>query len=117
MLHGLPRHGEGDKAAEDAAEDFYQKQLQDFAEQPSDAGGHGLQAAVAQLTRLRRDDDAVRSALDQWVDASATADATASGYLGRHRELLRLVIEAAIWSSRITTTFFEMVTLYPSVRD
>jgi len=22
MLHGLPRHGEGDKAAEDAAEDF-----------------------------------------------------------------------------------------------
>jgi hypothetical protein len=117
MLHGLPRHGDGDKAAEDAAEEFYQKQLQDFAEQPSDSGGHGLQAAVTQLTRPRRDDEAVRSALDQWIDASATEDAIASGYLGRHRELLRLVIEAAIWSSRITTTFFEMVTLYPSVRD
>jgi hypothetical protein len=29
MLHGLPRRGEGDKSTEDAAEDFYQKQLQD----------------------------------------------------------------------------------------
>jgi hypothetical protein len=116
MLHGLPRRGEGDKATEDAAEDFYQRQLQDFAEQPA-ATGHGLQEAVTQLTRLPRDDDAVRSALDRWIDASATAGAVKSGSLGRSRDLLRLVVEAAIWSRGISTTFFEMVTLYPSVRD
>ena len=34
MLFGLPRHGEGDKAVEDMAEDFYQQHLQDFAEEP-----------------------------------------------------------------------------------
>jgi hypothetical protein len=117
MLHGLPRRQEGDKATEDAAEDFYQKQLQDFAEQPAAVGGHGLQAAVEQLARLPRDDDAVRAALDQWIDASATKDARQNGSLGRNQDLLRLVIEAAIWSRGITTTFFEMVTLYPSVRD
>jgi hypothetical protein len=116
MLHGLPRRGEGDKATEDAAEDFYQRQLQDFAEQPA-ATGHGLQEAVTQLTRLPRDDDEVRSALDRWIDASATAGAVKNGSLGRNRDLLRLVVEAAIWSRGITTTFFEMVTLYPSVRD
>jgi hypothetical protein len=59
----------------------------------------------------------VRSALDRWIDASATASAVKSGSLGRNRGLLRLVVEAAIWSRGITTTFFEMVTLYPSVRD
>jgi pPIWI RE three-gene island domain Z len=117
MLHGLPRRGEGDKGIEDAAEDFYQRQLQDFAEQPAAVPGHGLQEAVAQLTRLPRDDEAVRSAIDRWIDASATAGAVKSGSLGRSRDLLRLVIGAAIWSRGITTTFFEMVTLYPSVRD
>jgi hypothetical protein len=117
MLHGLPRTGEGDKMTEDAAEDFYQKQLQNLAEEPSDVGGHALQAVVMQLTRLQRGDDAVRSALDEWIDATATTAAKADGYLERHRDLLRLVIEAAIWSARITTTFFEMVTMYPSVHD
>ena len=116
-LHGLPRTGEGDKAAEDAAEDFYQKQLQNLAEEPSEITGHGLQEAVTQLTRLPRDDNAVQSALDEWIDATATEAARADGYLEHHRGLLRLVIEAAIWSARITTTFFEMVTLYPSVHD
>lgn len=117
MLHGLPRTGEGDKTAEDAAEDFYQKHLQNLAEEPFDATGHGLQEAVSQLTRLQRDDGAVRAALDEWIDATATAAAKQDGYLERHRGLLRLVIEAAIWSARITTTFFEMGTLYPSVHE
>ena len=56
--------------------------------------------------------------LTQWIDASATADARKAGVIRRGTgDLLRLVIEAAIWAGRITYTFFEMVTLYPSVRD
>lgn len=117
ILHGLPRSGEGDKAAEDAAEDFYQKQLQNLAEEPFDVRGHGLQAAVTEITRFQRDDDAVRATLDEWIEATATAEARMGGYLEHHRDLLRLVVEAAFWSARITTTFFEMCTLYPSVRD
>lgn len=117
MLHGLPQAGEGDKATEDAAEDFYQKHLQNLAEEPFSADGHGLQAVVAELTRFQRDDDAVTSALDQWIDASATAVARDNGNLEHHRDLLRLIIEAAFWSARITTTFFEMGTQYRSVRD
>jgi hypothetical protein len=117
MLHSLPRAGdEGDKATEDAAEDFYQKHLQNLAEEPFAVTGHGLQAAVSEMTRLQRDDDAVHAALDEWIDTNATTAARADGYLERHRGLLRLVIEAAVWSARITTTFFEMGTLYPSVR-
>lgn len=117
MLHGLPRTGEGDKAAEDAAEDFYQKHLQNLAEEPFGATGHRLEAVVTLLTAFQRDDDAIRAALDRWIDATATAAARENGYLERNRDLLRLVIEAAIWAARITITFFEMGTLYPSVRD
>src|SRR5712691_5521903 len=63
MLHGLPQAGEGDKATEDEAEDFYQKHLQGLAEEPFDTAGHGLEVAVGLVTRLQRDDDAVRCAL------------------------------------------------------
>jgi hypothetical protein len=117
MLHGLPQAVEGDKATEDAAEDFYQKHLQNLGEEPFSADGHGLQAAVSELTRFQRDDDAVRSALDVWIDANATPAARDEGYLERQRDLLRLIIEAALWSARITITFFEMGTMCPSVRD
>jgi pPIWI RE three-gene island domain Z len=117
ILFGLPRSGEGDKAAEDAAEDFYQQQLQDFAQEPLDDREHPLRAAVAQLTSFQRDDETVHAALDEWIDASAAGDASMDGVSGGSRDLLRLLIEAAIWAGRITYTFFEMVTLYPSVRD
>jgi hypothetical protein len=117
ILHGLPQAVEGDKATEDVAEDFYQKHLQNLGEEPLSADAQGLQAAVSELTRSLRDDNTVRSALDGWIDAHATADARDDGYLDSRRELLRLVIEAAVWSARITFTFFEMSTMCPSVRD
>jgi len=116
ILHGLPRSGEGDKEAEDTAEDFYRQHLQGLAEEPAVAGGHGLDAAIALMTGFTRDEAAVGAALDAWIDATATT-AAAGSYLDRHRQLLRNLIEAAVWSALITTTFFEMVTLYPSVRD
>ena len=47
MLFGLPRHGDGDKAVEDLAEDFYQRHLQDFAEEPVASRAHPLQPVVA----------------------------------------------------------------------
>jgi restriction endonuclease in pPIWI_RE module len=117
MLHGLPHNGDGDKAVEDSAEDFYQRFLQDFAEQPVGNAEHPLQAVVARLAVFPRDEDGVREALDEWINASATVNAKGSGAIDGDRPLLRLAVEAAIWAGRITYTFFEMVTLYPSVRD
>lgn len=117
MLFGLPHSGDGDKAVEDSAEDFYQRHLQDFAEEPVGNKEHPLQAVVAQLAVFPRDEKAVHTALDAWIDANATDDAKTAGAINRDRPLLRLVIETAIWAGRITYTFFEMVTLYPSVRD
>lgn len=117
MLFGLPRHSDGDKAVEDMAEDFYQRQLQDFAEEPVGSRAHPLQPVVAALTVIPRDEDAVHTALDEWIDANAAADARKAGVIDRDRSVLRLVIEAAVWAGRITYTFFEMTTMYPSVRD
>lgn len=112
-LFGLPRSGEGEKETEDAAEDFYQQQLQDFAEQPLLAVGHGLDDTVGQMIRPIRDEDAVRSAIDAWVSNN-----TRIGDLEtQDQTLLRLTIEAAVWAGRITTTFFEMATMYPSIKD
>ena len=117
MLSGLPRHGEGDKTVEDAAEDFYQQQLQDFAEEPVGDRAHPLQSVVAALTVIPRDEE--RSAGRSTVDRRQRIRWTRrrQGRSDRDRSLLRLVIEAAIWAGRITYTFFEMATLYPSVRD
>lgn len=117
MLSGLPRHGEGDKTVEDTAEDFYQQHLQDFAEEPVGNRAHPLQSVVAALTVIPRDEESICGALDAWIDANTSLDAKAAGAIDRDRTVLRLVIEAAIWAGRITYTFFEMATLYPSVRE
>ena len=98
MLHGLPRRGEGDKVPRTQPRTSTRDSSRTSPKQPAAVPGHGLQETVTQLTRLPRDDEAVRSAIDQWIDASATAGAVKSGSLERNRDLLRLVIEAAIWS-------------------
>jgi hypothetical protein len=116
MLYGLPVTGEGDKDTEDAAENFYQQHLQDFAEQPLQIAGHSLDAAVTEMTRFQRDDTAIQRALDTWITLNASP-ALAPGQLDLARSLLRLVIEAAVWAGRIITTFFEMSSLYPSVHE
>jgi hypothetical protein len=116
-LFGVPRHGEGDKTTEDLAEDFYRQHLQDFAESPHEIPGHGLDVVVAEMTRQIRDDDAVTDALDVWIDNNVSAEHVTPTWLDHERVLLRLVIEAAIWAGRISTSFFEMTTMYPSVRD
>ena len=85
MLFGLPRHGDGDKAVEDMAEDFYQRQLQDFAEEPVGNQAHPLQPVVASLTVIPRDEGAVHAALDEWIDANAAADAREAGAIDRDR--------------------------------
>ncbi|MEV6527214.1 hypothetical protein AB0M43_35315 [Longispora sp. NPDC051575] len=115
-LFGLPKRVDGDKVIEDLADDFYREHLQDFAERPENADGHGLTAVAEQLTRQRRDDDAVAAAIDEWIDAHVSTQHVTPAQLEHDRNLLRLVIEAATWAARITTTFFEMATIYPSVR-
>jgi hypothetical protein len=116
MLYGLPSTGEGDKDTEDAAENFYQQHLQDFAEQPLQAARYSLEASVTEMTRFQRDDAAVQRELDTWIAQNESAGLAAE-QLNRERPLLRLVIEAAVWAGRIITTFFEMSTLYPSVHE
>ncbi|MEU8391468.1 hypothetical protein [Micromonospora sp. NPDC048843] len=116
-LYGLAPHTDGDKAAEDAAEAFYEQQLQALAEQPLVRHGHELEAAIDHMTRLPRDDDLVRETIDSWINASLSPQHTSRQRIDLDRDLLHLIIEAAIWSGRITTTFFRMVGLYPSVRE
>jgi hypothetical protein len=116
MLYGLPVTGEGDKDTEDAAENFYQQHLQDFAEQPLQTAGHSLEAAVTEMTRFQRDDAAIQRALDTWITQNASP-ALAPEQLDHERAMLRLVIEAAVCAGRIITTFFEMSSLYPSVHE
>ena len=117
-LFGLSANGEEeDKTAEDLAEDFYRQHLQDFAESPHEVPGHGLTLVVAELTRPIRNDYAVTKALDVWIDKNVSNRHVTPDWLERERALLRLVIEAAIWAGRISTSFFEMATMYPSVRE
>src|SRR5215469_5335734 len=89
MLYGLPSSGEGDKDTEAAAENFYQQHLQDFAEQPLQAAGYSLEAAVTEMTRFQRDDAAVQRELDTWIAQNASAGLAAE-QLDRERPLLRL---------------------------
>jgi pPIWI RE three-gene island domain Z len=117
-LFGLSRHsGDDDKATEDLAEDFYRQHLQDFAESPHEVPGHGLNLVVAEITKQIRNDGAVTNALDAWIDKNVSTRHVTHAWLERERPLLRLVIEAAIWAGRISTSFFEMATMYPSVRE
>lgn len=115
-LYGLPPRGDGPKDIEDQADDFYRATLQEFAERPLRSPTHSLRGVVDLLTSEERDEAALTAALDSWIDdhvpthvktASVRPDAAS----------LRLVIEIAIWAGRITTTFFEMATIYPSVKD
>ncbi|MCM3920693.1 hypothetical protein ND748_03250 [Frankia sp. AiPs1] len=115
-LHGLPTRGEGDSQTEHAAEDFYQGQMQEFAESPLETRDHPLRPAADTITQLVRDESAVEAAFDAWID-DHTPSTVDGARIAREQPLLRLVLEAAIWAARITTTFFEMVTLYPSVRE
>jgi hypothetical protein len=75
-----------------------------------------LRRVLEEMTRQIRDDNAVTGALDAWIDDNVSTRHVPSTRLKRERALLRLVIEAAIWAGRISTSFFEMATMYPSVR-
>jgi hypothetical protein len=116
-LHGLPRNGEGDKPCEDLADDFYREHLQDFAENPFDALSEPLRPVLTTLTAQIRNDDAIADALNRWIDDHLAPAHIDPETLERDRPLLRLVIEAAVWAGHITTTFFEMATEYPAIRD
>ncbi|MEY9861471.1 hypothetical protein ABH935_007112 [Catenulispora sp. GAS73] len=119
MLFGLPRTGDGDKETEDLAEDFYREHLQRFAEQPFDAGGPNknlLHRVAAALDTPVRDLRAVVKAIDQFIDTHVWRERVSDDRLEQDRPLLRQIIEAAVWTGRITTTFFEMTAMYPSVR-
>jgi hypothetical protein len=105
-LFGLPSRGQGELADEDVADEFYRLNLQAYAENP-DPVPDMLRPVVSVLTaQVRREED-VKRALDDWIDRHARA--------GDHSEL-RLIIEAAIWAGYITSTFFTMSTMYPSIR-
>ncbi len=119
-LFGLPSRGEGDKRVEDLADDFYRQEFQEFAESPLRDQPHSLDEVVAQVTRQPRVDAAVVAAIDAWLDRwlepNLTAGLVRRDWFEQQRGLLRLVVEAAICAGRITTTFFAMTTMYPSVR-
>lgn len=116
-MFGLPKHGDGEKLREDLADDFYRENLQDFAENPFDVASPDLEALVSVLTAQTRRQKIITAALDGWIDAHVSRDHADPRRLERDRDLLRLIMEAAIWAGHISTTFFEMATLYPSVRD
>lgn len=120
-LFGLPARGEGDKKTEDLAEDFYRQQLQSFAEMPLRSANHSLRDVVRAITEQMRDDDAVTAAIDAWLDRWLSDPAVKghadADWFEQRRDVLRLVVEAAVCAGRITTTFFEMTTMYPSVRE
>jgi hypothetical protein len=117
MLFGLPRSGEGDKEIEDLAEDFYREHLQEFAEQAFQSVGTALDPVVAALSAPIRDQAAVEAAVDEFLDASVSREYVTMEELEAVRPLLRHVVEAAVWTGRITRTFFEMIAMYPSVRS
>lgn len=121
-LFGLPNRGEGDKRIEDLADDFYRQELQDFAERPLDAAQHSLAGVVTAVTDpLREDESAVAAAIDAWLDLwlhrHIAAGFVTLAWFAPHRAMLRLIVEAAVCAGRISTTFFTMTTMYPSVRD
>ncbi|MEU4157864.1 hypothetical protein [Actinoplanes sp. NPDC026670] len=114
-LFGLPQKRRGLKEREDRADEFYRLLLQDFAEKPFLPPPTGLEQAVEAIRASTRNDEAIAEHLDAWIEENRQPD-VGHGWLDDQRSLLRSVIEAAVWASYITTTFFEMSTMYPSVR-
>ena len=126
-LFGLPQQREGDKQREDLADDFYREHVQDFAENPlGPPASAQLEAIVEALNARRRNSVTVDAALNAWIDDNAQrvrpdneSDEQArvrQERLERRRPLLRLIIEAAVWAGYISHTFFELSTMYPSIR-
>ncbi|MGA5298902.1 hypothetical protein ACPCHT_03190 [Nucisporomicrobium flavum] len=114
-LFGLPERGEGEKPDEEAADEFYRRHLQTFAEDPFDVPAPLEQLMVVLTAQVRRE-PAVTRALDAWIDQHTPSGDGHPRWPGPDRRRLGLIIEAAIWAGSITATFFRMSTMYPSIR-
>jgi hypothetical protein len=115
IMHGLPLRRMEDDAAEEAAEDFFHQHLERLEDEPFGAAPKEFAEVVAALTAEFPDADRINAALDHWLLDHAPDDKRA--HVQAQLGLLRLLFQAGYWSSRITTSFFEMSTLYSAVAE
>lgn len=111
-LFGLPYGETVELEDEQPAEDFFTEHLEELALNPLGRPAEDLiQVTDAVLGRYRTDDDA--EVLDDWLVGNAPSDC--EPIVKSKLPYLRLLFQCALWSSRITTTFLQMSTLYPAV--
>jgi pPIWI RE three-gene island domain Z len=116
IMHGLPlRRVDDDKGAEEAAEDFFHQHLERLEAEPFEPAPDEFAKVVVELTAEFPDSDRTNDALDRWLLGHAPDGQRP--HVQEQLGLLRLLFQAGFWSSRITTSFFEMSTLYPAVAE
>lgn len=114
MLLGIDED-EDDKALADQADDFYNTHLQALANEPLKRSlPAALRGVVAAMTDELSEPDWVADAIDAWIESIRHLLPTDAQF-DMHQ--LRLTMQAGIWAGRITTTFFELSTMYPSIRE
>lgn len=116
MMHGLPLKRMDDNAAlEDAADDFFRQHLEVFTEGILTAVPEQLAQMVAALQADIPDEDAIDEAINDWLMEHAPPGQQA--HVRANVAMLTMLFQAGFWASRITTSFFEMSTLYPAVAE
>lgn len=114
-LFGLPYREAADDDSEQAAEDFFREHLEGLALSPLQPPPDELVPATECITG-RYADPAETNDLDAWLIDHAP-DEKRRVKVKNNLDYLRLLFQAALWSSRITTLFLQMSTLYPAVAD
>ncbi|VFA96297.1 pPIWI_RE_Z domain-containing protein [Nocardia cyriacigeorgica] len=113
-LFGLPYGEVVEIAREQPAEDFFRDQLEDLALNPLDEPIGELRGVTESvLGRYRTEDDL--EILDDWLIRHAPDGSREA--VEHDLDHLRLLFQAALWSSRITTLFLQMSNLFPAVDE
>lgn len=113
-VRGLPYGKPAEDGADEAAEAFLRKVLGPLALDPF-RPPKGALRRVAEAVIGRYRDTERTSVIDDWLIAQAPEEKKEQ--VRERVDYLRLLLRAAMWSSRITAVFLEMSTLYPAVAD
>lgn len=116
IMHGLPLKRMDDNAAiEDAADDFFRQHLEILAEGVLPAVPDAIAPMVTALQADIPDEEAIDELISDWLMEHAPQGK--HNHVRANNAMLAMLLQAGFWASRITTSFFEMSTLYPAVAE
>jgi hypothetical protein len=122
ILHGIALDDhQSDSDLEDAADDFFRLHLEQLANDSLERTVEGFEDLVTELKEEFPDEETVTAILNDWLrrhnpDPEQDGGRRAAA-LSPKLPILRLLLLAGYWASRITSSFFELSTLYPGAAE